>query len=99
MAIYLLTILVYNCLAFVVCAAPGQLAREEYEGMPREAACLRIQTDLRMHLARRAYREWHYSAICIQTGMRGMAARKELHCRRLTRAAIMIQVRQNYIHH
>uniref|UniRef100_A0A5B6YR02 Putative Myosin 2 isoform 1 n=1 Tax=Davidia involucrata TaxID=16924 RepID=A0A5B6YR02_DAVIN len=69
----------------------GQLARQLYEGMRREASCLRIQRDLRMHLARKAYKELCSSAVSIQKGMRGMVARNELRLRRQTRAAIIIQ--------
>lgn len=71
----------------------GQLARYIYENMRREAACLRIQRDLRMYLARKAYTELCCSTIVIQSGMRGMAARDDLRFRRQTRAAIMIQVK------
>lgn len=45
-----------------------------------------------MYLARKAYKELHTSAVSIQTGMRGMAARIELRFRRQTRAAIIVQV-------
>jgi myosin-5 len=71
----------------------GQLTRQVYEGMRREASCLMIQRALRMYLARKAYGELYSSAISIQRGMRGMAARTELHFRRHTRAAIIIQVK------
>lgn len=70
----------------------GQLARTVYESMRREASCLRIQRDLRMYLAKKAYKDMCFSAVCIQTGMRGMAARNELRFRRQTRASILIQV-------
>lgn len=70
----------------------GELARQVYESMRREASCLQIQKDLRMHLARKAYKELCCSAVSIQTGMRGMAARNQLRFRRQTRAAIIIQV-------
>ncbi|XP_059660209.1 myosin-6-like [Cornus florida] len=72
-------------------ACRGQLARQVYEGMRREASCLRIQRDLRMHLARKAYKELCHSAVSIQAGMRGMAARNELRFRRQTKATIIIQ--------
>lgn len=72
-------------------ACRGQLARQVYECMRREASCLMIQRDLRMYLARKAYKELHSSAVSIQTGMRGMAVRIELRFRRQTRAAIIIQ--------
>ncbi len=71
----------------------GQLTRQIYEGMRREASSLMIQRDLRMFLARKAYRELHSSAVSIQTGMRGMAAHIELRFRRQTRAAIILQVK------
>lgn len=61
--------------------------------MRREASSLMIQRDWRMYIARKAYRERHCSAVSIQTGMRGMAARNELRFRRQTRAAIIIQVK------
>ena len=71
----------------------GQLARRVYEGMRRESSSLMIQKDWRMHVARKAYKDLYSSAVSIQTGMRGMAARIELRCRRQTKAAIVIQVR------
>lgn len=70
----------------------GELARQVYTGMQREAASLKIQRCFRMHFARKAYKELHTSAVSIQTGMRGMAARCELRFKRQTRAAIVIQV-------
>ncbi|XP_072971215.1 myosin-6-like isoform X1 [Typha angustifolia] len=69
----------------------GQIARQVYQNLRREAASLRIQTCFRMHFARKAYRELLTSSITIQSGLRGMIARKELHFRRQTRAAIIIQ--------
>ena len=72
---------------------PGELTRHVYESMRREVASLRIQKYLRMHLASKAFRgEICSSALCIQTGMRAMAARNELRRRWETRAAIVIQV-------
>lgn len=71
----------------------GELTRRVYEGRRKESASLRIQRDWRMHVARAAYKKLHFSAISIQTGMRGMAARNELRFRRQTKAAIVIQVR------
>ncbi|KAG6426969.1 hypothetical protein SASPL_111208 [Salvia splendens] len=68
-----------------------ELTRLVYESMRREVASLRIQKYLRMHLASKAFREICSSALCIQTGMRAMAARNELRCRSETRAAIVIQ--------
>ncbi|XP_074590119.1 myosin-6-like isoform X1 [Curcuma longa] len=69
----------------------GQLARQIYESMRRQAAAIRIQTFFRMHLGRIVYRELLSSAITIQAGLRGMSARKEFHFRRQTKAAIIIQ--------
>lgn len=60
--------------------------------MRREASSQRIQRNLRMHLARKAYKDMCLSAICIQTGIRGMTARSELRFRKETRAAVIIQV-------
>lgn len=82
-----------NLIRFSSLLSAGELTRKVYEGMRREASSLRIQRDLRMHLARKAYNELCSSAISIQTGMRGMAARSELRFRRQTSAAIVIQVR------
>lgn len=89
---YLILRIVYKSIEFSSVLTTGQLARQVYENMRRDAACLRIQRDLRMYLARKAYKALHYSAVSIQTGMRGMAARDELRFRRQSRAAIMIQV-------
>ncbi|KAK7245275.1 hypothetical protein RIF29_40114 [Crotalaria pallida] len=72
-------------------ACRGQLARQVYEVMRKEASSLMIQTYLRMYTARKAYKELHTSAVYIQTGMRGMAGRCELRFRRRARAAIVIQ--------
>ncbi|KAI7991599.1 Myosin-6 [Camellia lanceoleosa] len=68
--------------AAVVFCLQGQLAREVYENIRREASCLRIQRDFRMHLARKAYKELCSSAVSIQAGMRGMVARDEHRFRR-----------------
>lgn len=78
----------------------GQLAQQVYEGLRREASSLMIQRYFRMHVARKAYKELCSSAVSIQTGMRGMAARTELRFRKQTRAAIVIQVENILkIHH
>lgn len=71
----------------------GQLARQVYEGLRREASSLMIQRFFRMHVAKKAYNELYSSAVSLQTGMRGMAARSELRFRKQTRAAIVIQVK------
>jgi len=71
----------------------GQLARQVYEGLRREASSLMIQRFFRMHVAKKAYKELYSSAVSLQTGMRGMAARSELRFRKQTRAAIVIQVK------
>lgn len=70
----------------------GELTRRVYESLRREASSIRIQRDLRMYLKRKAYKELCSSALSIQTGMRGMAARNELRFRQQTKAAILIQV-------
>lgn len=49
-----------------------------------------------MYLSRHAYKNLCSSAVCLQTGMRGMAARNELRLRKRTRAAIVIQVNINF---
>jgi len=60
--------------------------------MRREAASLKIQKDFRMHMSRNAYKTIYASAVYIQTGMRGMAARNDLRFRKRTQASIVIQV-------
>ena len=84
-----INILLFTCHLLIA----GQLTRRVYEGMRREASCLRIQKDLRMHIARKAYKELCSSAVSIEAGIRGMAARDELCFRRQTRAAVVIQVK------
>ncbi|XP_042463506.1 myosin-6-like isoform X1 [Zingiber officinale] len=69
----------------------GQLAKQIYESMRRQAAAIRIQAFFRMHLGRNVYGELLSSAITIQAGLRGMSAREEFHFRRQTKAAIIIQ--------
>ncbi|KAL2339400.1 hypothetical protein Fmac_007340 [Flemingia macrophylla] len=71
--------------------ARGQLAQHRYECMRREAASLKIQKDFRMYISRTAYKTICATAICIQTGMRGMAARNDLRFRKRTQASIVIQ--------
>ena len=79
-------------------ATAGQLARHIYEGMRREASSLMIQRNWRMYAARKAYKELYFSALSIQTGIRGMAARNEIRFRRQTKAAIIIQLKnKNFI--
>jgi myosin-5 len=70
----------------------GQIARHYYEDLRREAASLTIQTCYRMHLARKNYRNICSASTTIQSGLRGMAARKELQFRQQTNAAVIIQV-------
>lgn len=60
--------------------------------MRRQAACLKIQTYLRMYLVRISFKELLSSSITIQAGLRGMTSRNELRFRRQTSAAIIIQV-------
>lgn len=70
----------------------GHLARKLYEGLRKEASSLLIQRNFRMHFARKAYRKLYASVVSIQTGMRVMAACRELNFRRRNNAAIVIQV-------
>ncbi|KAL4379239.1 hypothetical protein GQ457_02G030800 [Hibiscus cannabinus] len=49
----------------------GQLAHKIYDGKRREATSLRIQRHLRMHLARKAYKDICLYVVSIQTVMRG----------------------------
>lgn len=50
-----------------------------------------------MQVARKAYKELYFSAVSVQAGMRGMAARNVLRFKRQTKAAIVIQVRQVFM--
>lgn len=70
----------------------GQVARQHYEQKRQEAAASTIQKDLRMFLSRKAYALLVSSALFLQAGMRGMAARRLLQFRRQKIAAILIQV-------
>jgi len=71
----------YNLLRFfsieVERAVRGQLARDRYERMKRDAASLIIQKQLRMYLSKSAYKTTYARAVCIQAGMRGMTARND----------------------
>lgn len=70
----------------------GQIARHYYEDLRRKAATLTIQTFYRMHFARKNYRDLCSASTTVQSGLRGMAARKELQYRQQTKAAVIIQV-------
>ena len=54
------------------------ITRQVYEIIRREVSVPRIQKDLRM----KAYKELCSSTLCIQRGMRGLAARNEFRSRR-----------------
>ena len=54
------------------------ITRQVYESIRREVSVLRIQKDLHM----KAYKELCSSTLCIQRGMRGLAARNEFRSRR-----------------
>nr|CAB3452693.1 unnamed protein product [Digitaria exilis] len=73
----------------------GQIARHYYEDLRREAASLTIQTCYRMHFARKNYRNLCSASTTIQSGLRGMAARMELHFRQQTKAVVIIQEKLN----
>jgi len=64
--------------------------------MHKQATSLRIQAFFCMYLARKAYQELSSASIAIQAGLCRMAARKELHFRQQTRAAIIVQVKMNH---
>ena len=70
----------------------GRLACKLYENMKREAAALKIQTNLRRHLARTTYTRLKFSVLVLQTGLRAMAACKVFRRRNQTKASIIIQV-------
>ncbi|KAL9401289.1 hypothetical protein Peur_005138 [Populus x canadensis] len=69
----------------------AEVARNRFECLRREAACLKIQKYSRRYLASKAYNNLCFSAVSIQSCMRGMAARNELRFRKLMRAVIVIQ--------
>ncbi|PKA52778.1 hypothetical protein AXF42_Ash001759 [Apostasia shenzhenica] len=69
----------------------GHLTRELYQNMCRNAACLRIQKNVSMFIAKNSYKKLLVSSITLQAGARGMAARQELLLKRQTKAAILIQ--------
>lgn len=70
----------------------GQVGRRHFERRKREVASLRIQKDGRMFLKRKAFKVLSSSAIKIQNGMRGMAARNEYRYKKRETAAVVIQV-------
>lgn len=84
------------CLNFLVSPSTGRLARKRYQKMRQEAAAICIQKNVRMWLARKKYIETKEAAIKIQSGYRGMAARKEHRFRRQTKAVIIMQVIEQY---
>lgn len=90
MAYLLLVLLPLTCYLYVVIS--GQVARCIYERKRRMAAATTIQKGGRMFSSRKAYTILRTSAIVIQTGIRGMAARRELLFRKQNKAAIAIQV-------
>ncbi|KAL4195257.1 hypothetical protein AMTRI_Chr05g63720 [Amborella trichopoda] len=69
----------------------GEVARQLYENMRRDAAAVKVQKNLRKYLARKSYTRLRSSSIAIQTGLRTMAARNEFRFRKQTKAAIIIQ--------
>lgn len=75
----------------------GQLSRLIFESLRREAAILEIQRDIRMHLARKSYKELYFAAVSVQLGIRGMASRDKLRFQRQDKAAIMIQVLYTFL--
>lgn len=60
--------------------------------MKREGAAIKIQKNLRRHLARKNYAKLMSCAIVLQIGLRAMAAHDEFRYRRETKAGIIIQV-------
>lgn len=83
-------------LNFLVSPSTGRLARKQYQKMRQEAAAICIQKNVRMWLARKKYIETKEAAIKIQSGYRGMAARKEHRFRRQTKAVIIMQVSEQH---
>ncbi|KAG5240727.1 myosin [Salix suchowensis] len=69
----------------------AEVARNRFECLRRETACLKIQKYSRRYLASKAYNNLCFSAVSIQSCMRGMAARNELRFRKQMRAVIVIQ--------
>ncbi|KAL0459433.1 UNVERIFIED_CONTAM: Myosin-9 [Sesamum latifolium] len=59
--------------------------------LKREAASLKIQTNLRGYLARNNYSQLKHSVVVLQTGMRAMAAHGQFRYRKQTKAATIIQ--------
>lgn len=83
--------MVYDiCLKILI--LKGENARKIYKDLRREAASLKLQTYYRMYYAQKNYNQLVSSAIAVQSGLRGMVARKELLFRRQRKASIIIQV-------
>lgn len=70
----------------------AEVACNKFECLRRETTCLKIQKYSCMYLASKAYNNLRFSAVSIQSGIRGMAACYELWFRKQMRAAIVIQV-------
>ncbi|KAE8720964.1 Myosin-5 [Hibiscus syriacus] len=69
----------------------GRLACRVYCNKRSQAAALKIQKNTRKYQSRQAYKKLHVSALVLQTGIRVMAARKELRSRKLNKAATLVQ--------
>lgn len=53
---------------------------------------MKIQKNTRRYQAWKRYRKLHFSVLVLQTGLRAMAARNEFRFKKITKAAILVQV-------
>ncbi|XP_023641594.1 myosin-13 isoform X2 [Capsella rubella] len=80
-------IMLCNAAIYIQAVYRGQVARHSFEDLRKEAAALKIQRAMRIHLDRKkCYIE---AVVTVQSGLRGMAARDVL--RRKTKATTVIQ--------
>lgn len=68
------------------------MACKLYDDMTRTAAAVKIQKNLRRHLARKAYNRLKSAVLILQTGLRTMEACNEFKYRKKIKAATLIQV-------
>ncbi|KAG6400856.1 hypothetical protein SASPL_137700 [Salvia splendens] len=69
----------------------GRLACKQFNNLKRDAASLRIQTNLRGRLTRKNYSRLKESVVVVQTGVRAMAAHRQFRYKNQAKASTIIQ--------
>lgn len=70
----------------------GRLAAKLFKHMRRVAAAVKIQKQLRCYFARKSYGRLQSSVVTLQAGIRATIARNAFTFRKITKAAVCIQV-------